>query len=205
LVVVVLGGSALAGHRTGEHRPLMTAAAEGTSGGGSGGGGGGGNGGGNEPSVTVTTPTVPEPKVTVPATRRPTSTTTTTKARPTPDPDFHIAIGERTECPGDSAPNVRCYDAQGSGDIDAVVVPDGRGGSITIPVEAGPLSFTGGGSSNDTDIRVEVNIDNGDTNVVNKDGGRQALLATIAMLLLVLIGVAVYATMKRRGLRLWPE
>lgn len=197
MIGLLLAASAVAGHRTGEHRSPMTAAAQGTSGGGNSNGDIGGGGGNDLPDVTTT---VSVTTATVPRLR---STTTTTTATSTPTTEAAAPAPTSTGCPSGTGANVQCYEVHVDVDTDTAQVPDGHGGFINVQIDPQPISLVSGTSAdqdNDVTYRIEVENDTGRARAVQKGPSavRQAIAATVAALLLALTGVWAAATVRRR-------
>jgi hypothetical protein len=161
----------------------------GSNNGGSGSGNGGGGEGGTPPGGGTggTTPgTVASPATTAPV------------------PEHDVRPGTPTSCSSDAGARVRCYrvDPNARG----VRVPDGKGGTVVVAlpdaspivdVDTGASTFT----SNDVDVEIQVDIDRGEiVGVDQRDRVRQAVLATLGLLLLVAAAFAAGALfMRRRG------
>ena len=170
----------------------------------SGGSGSGGGGGGGTPSPTNpgggTTPTsagggggggegeaIPTPTTTAPI------------------PPDEVVEADPVECPEAIAgDDVRCFEVDDA-NAKGAKIPNGQGGQVVV--ELPDLSFDSGdsggdsnASSNDTtNIAIAVDIHTGD--VVDTDRGgvtvRQAVLATVAALLILMVGVATGAVFVR--------
>jgi hypothetical protein len=119
-------------------------------------------------------------------------------------PEEAVRPGTPTDCASDTSPRVRCYrvdrDARG------VRVPDGKGGTVVVALpDTSPVVDVDTGAStsasSNVEVEVEVDIDRGViVGVDQRDRVRQAVFATLALLMLVAAAFAAGALfMRRRG------
>lgn len=146
--------------------------------GGSGGGGAGGGGGDGEPDGGYSI-----------------STTST------PAPHRRVAHGEQSDCPAGTPAHVRCFRVDDGEDSDGVEIPDGTGGRVVVDLD-GEAAFSDGTSTSggsNVELSLEVDVRTGDVIHVEEesDDTRQAVLLTIAVMLMVLLLVGLGAVLVR--------
>ena len=116
-------------------------------------------------------------------------------------PEDAIAEGEETDCGGGADPGERCYEVEQVDGVQAVRVPDGKGGTMVVAVGDAPQVHVDSGASTSasSNVDVRVHVDNGDVIRVERrvDPVRQFAAITIAALLGVFVGAAVLGTYLR--------
>jgi hypothetical protein len=121
-------------------------------------------------------------------------------SRPVPASD--VRPGTPTGCPPNAGSRVRCYRVQR--DARGVRVPDGKGGTVVVALpDASPVVNIDSGASTSASsnvaVVIRVDIDSGMiVGVDQRDRVRQAVLATLALLLLVVAAFAAGAVFMRR-------
>jgi hypothetical protein len=148
--------------------------------GGSGGSGGGGGGGGGDGE--------PDGGYSI--------SSTSTSA-----PHRRVTQGKQADCPAGTPAHVRCFRAEGGEDSDGVEIPDGTGGRVVVDLD-GDAAYSDGTSTSggsNVDLSLQVDVRTGDVIQVEEepDDTRQAVLLTIAVMLMVLLLVGLGAVLVR--------
>jgi hypothetical protein len=118
-------------------------------------------------------------------------------------PEDRIAEAKPENDTSDCAAGARCYQVKQADGVEAVRVPDGKGGTVVVPLGDAPVVNVDTGAStsasSNVDLRVDVDVNTGDVIRVERrvDPVRQFVLVTIAALLGVFVGAAVLGTFLR--------
>jgi hypothetical protein len=113
-----------------------------------------------------------------------------------------IAEAEEADC-GAGASTTKCYAVERTEGVEAVRVPDGKGGTLIVAIGDAPQvnADTGASTSasSNVDLRVDVDVETGDVIRVERriDPVRQFAIITLAALFGVLVGAAVLGTFLR--------
>jgi hypothetical protein len=157
---------------------------------------GSGSGGGSSGSGPTST-TTPRGSTT-------TADTTAAPATTGPDvPEDRIAEAKPEDDAKDCAAGARCYQDEQAAGVEAVRVPDGKGGTVVVALGDAPVVNVDSGAStsasSNVDLRVDVDVNTGAVIRVERrvDPVRQFVLITIAALLGVFVGAAVLGTFLR--------
>jgi hypothetical protein len=118
-------------------------------------------------------------------------------------PENRVADAKESDCPENAGGNRRCYCVSRAEGVDAVRVPDGKGGTVVVPLGDAPVVNVDSGAStsasSNVDVNVDVDIASGNIIRVERriDPIRQFALITFAALFGVLVGAAVLGTYMR--------